>query len=244
MQKGSTAWSLTMHTLRNLTESWMRESQEIEFCVGDDGSPEVQRKACMALNRLRCSAGDFMILAKALRQLHSNAYRPLVNNHVSLVEPGSNQHTSTTYRATAIDMGGRLSTPKGADGMNESSKPHSSNAPALTRGRGIINGRTIMAPLAALTMAGILFVYARTSIRAAKLNAQKHREADGGQISWHKESLRRHGQLERLDNDSSTLKEALVGSFSKDKKKDTEERSRTEYSKDEEELRRIMGKKD
>ncbi|KAF2625385.1 hypothetical protein BU25DRAFT_120587 [Macroventuria anomochaeta] len=145
-------------------------------------------------------------------------------------------------------MGGRLSTPKGADGMNESSKPHSNNALArLSRGSGIINGRTVMAPLAALTMAGLLFIYARTSIRAAKLNAQKHREADGGQISWHKESLRRHGQLERLDNDSSTLREALVGSFSRDKKRkdaDTEEKSRTEYSRDEEELRRIIGKKD
>lgn len=103
-----------------------------------------------------------------------------------------------------------------------------------------------MAPLAAITMAGILFVYARTSIRAAKLNAQKHREADGGQISWHKESLRRHGQLERVDNDRDTLKEAFASSFSKNKKTDAEneEKPRTAYSKDEEELRRIVGKKD
>ena len=64
-----------------------------------------------------------------------------------------------------------------------------------------------MAPLAAVTMAGLLFVYARTSIRAAKLNAQKHREADGGQISWHKESLRRHGRLEKVESDTSTIKE-------------------------------------
>jgi hypothetical protein len=34
-------------------------------------------------------------------------------------------------------------------------------------------------PLAAFTMAGLLFVYARTSIRLAKQNAQLHREADG-----------------------------------------------------------------
>ncbi len=50
-----------------------------------------------------------------------------------------------------------------------------------------------------------------------------------------------------MDDDRSTLKEALVGSFSKNKKKpdaDAEEKSRTEYSKDEEELRRIIGKKD
>jgi hypothetical protein len=45
-------------------------------------------------------------------------------------------------------------------------------------------------------MAGLLFVYTRTSIQAAKRNAQQHREADGGQINWHNESLRRHGKLE------------------------------------------------
>lgn len=45
-------------------------------------------------------------------------------------------------------------------------------------------------------MACILFVYTRTSIQAAKRNAQKHREADGGQINWNNESLRRHGQLD------------------------------------------------
>lgn len=56
--------------------------------------------------------------------------------------------------------------------------------------------QTITAPLAAFTMAGILFVYTRTSIQAAKRNAQKHRESDGGQINWHNESLRRHGKLE------------------------------------------------
>ena len=92
----------------------------------------------------------------------------------------------------------------------------------LTRGRGIINGRvrlllqshqfaahpsltnmtqTIMAPLAALTMAGLLFVYTRTSIRAAKLNAHRQREADDGHISWHKEESlgRNHGQLAKKD---------------------------------------------
>lgn len=46
-------------------------------------------------------------------------------------------------------------------------------------------------------MASLLYVYSRTSIKAAKRNAQKHREADGGQISWRNESLRRHGALER-----------------------------------------------
>ncbi|TVY81043.1 hypothetical protein LSUE1_G002777 [Lachnellula suecica] len=58
------------------------------------------------------------------------------------------------------------------------------------------NAKTVTAPLAAFTMATILFIYARTSIQAAKRNAQKHREADGGQINWHNENLRRHGRLE------------------------------------------------
>ncbi|KAF1955460.1 hypothetical protein CC80DRAFT_505350 [Byssothecium circinans] len=145
-------------------------------------------------------------------------------------------------------MGGRLSMPRGPDGMNEVSKPTSGSASSrLTRSRGIINGRTIMAPLAAVTMAGLLFVYARTSIRAAKLNAQKHREADGGQISWHKESMRRHGQLERVDNDRSTIKEAFMADVSRKKKDKTvvgEAKGKTERSAEEERLRKMMGKDD
>lgn len=69
-------------------------------------------------------------------------------------------------------------------------------------------------------MAGLLFIYARTSIRAAKLNAQKHREADGGQINWRNESARRHGQAEQLSSNSALLKEALVGDKLSKKSKD------------------------
>lgn len=104
-----------------------------------------------------------------------------------------------------------------------------------------------MAPLAALTMAGLLFVYARTSIRAAKLNAQKHREADGGQISWHKESMRRHGTLERLDDDRGTFKEALMGDVSRKgrERRVLQEEGRTgSGSENDRELRGILGKKD
>ncbi|CAG8953127.1 hypothetical protein HYFRA_00003325 [Hymenoscyphus fraxineus] len=59
-----------------------------------------------------------------------------------------------------------------------------------------LTGRKVTAPIAAFTMAILLFTYTRTSIKAAKRNAQAHREADGGQINWHNESLRRHGKLE------------------------------------------------
>jgi len=68
-----------------------------------------------------------------------------------------------------------------------------------------LNAKTISAPIAAFVMASLLFVYSRTSIQAAKRNAQKHREADGGQINWHNESLRRHGRLE------SPVEEGTVG---------------------------------
>jgi hypothetical protein len=114
----------------------------------------------------------------------------------------------------------------------------------------LTNQQTVMAPLAALTMAGLLFVYARTSIRAAKLNAQKHREADGGQISWHKESMRRHGTLERLDDDRSTFKEALMGDVKKTRKERHEgdtrsaERGDVERSENDKELRGMLGKRD
>jgi hypothetical protein len=103
-----------------------------------------------------------------------------------------------------------------------------------------------MAPLAAFTMAGLLFVYARTSIRAAKLNAQRHREADGGQISWHKESMRRHGQMERLDDDRGTFSEALMGDLRKKKqqKLDETQKAPVERSDNDAELRKIIGKKD
>ena len=40
--------------------------------------------------------------------------------------------------------------------------------------------RTLLAPIVAFTMAGLLFVYTRSSIHAAKRNAVRHRAADGG----------------------------------------------------------------
>jgi hypothetical protein len=113
-----------------------------------------------------------------------------------------------------------------------------------------------MAPLAALTMASLLFIYARTSIRAAKLNAQKHREADGGQISWHKESMRRHGMAERLDDDRGTFKEALMGDMQRSRKERLERERREklekekaegeggmERSENDRELRGLLGKR-
>lgn len=55
--------------------------------------------------------------------------------------------------------------------------------------------RTLAAVFGAVTLAGLLFIYGRSSIQAAKRNAKAHREADGGQINWHNENLRRHGVM-------------------------------------------------
>ncbi|MCJ1355119.1 MAG: hypothetical protein MMC33_005110 [Icmadophila ericetorum] len=68
-----------------------------------------------------------------------------------------------------------------------------------------INSKTVVAPFAAFTMACLLYVYTRTSIRSAKANAQRHREADGGQISWKNENLRRHGQMEAAKGKPNTV---------------------------------------
>ncbi|EON62847.1 hypothetical protein W97_02072 [Coniosporium apollinis CBS 100218] len=148
-------------------------------------------------------------------------------------------------------MGGRLSVPRGPEGLTETSRPTRPPRPRNFN----INSRTVVAPLAALTMACLLFVYSRTSIRAAKLNAQKQREADGGQISWHRESMRRHGQLETV-SDRENLRDALWGAKkNKEVKAKVEEdmggkvgedavRGRVKRSAEEAALRRAMRKDD
>jgi hypothetical protein len=60
-------------------------------------------------------------------------------------------------------------------------------------------------------MAGILFVYTRSSIRAAKLSVEHRRDADGGQINLDRESRRMHGHLDKID-ERAVNKEAVLGS--------------------------------
>lgn len=73
-----------------------------------------------------------------------------------------------------------------------------------------ITARTVVAPIAAFTMAAILYVYARSSIHAAKRNAARHRAADGGHVSWYNESQRRHGVLERPE-EPNIIKQLFFG---------------------------------
>ena len=67
-----------------------------------------------------------------------------------------------------------------------------------------------MAPLAAFTMAGIVFLYTRSSIKAAKLSVQQNREQGGGKVNWRVESMRNHGQISKTD-DYAAMKEAVLG---------------------------------
>ena len=76
-------------------------------------------------------------------------------------------------------------------------------------------------------MAGILFVYTRSSIYAAKRNAERHRAADGGQISWFNESQRRHGALEKPEEQNS-LRQILFGAKSNTAKVAEKDRRMTE----------------
>ncbi|OBT46511.1 hypothetical protein VE00_03339 [Pseudogymnoascus sp. WSF 3629] len=99
-----------------------------------------------------------------------------------------------------------------------------------------LNSRTIATPLAAFCMANLVFIYTRTSIQAAKRNAQKHRDADGDQINWRNESLRRHGVLEPPETRNSVKQLLGVGV---DKVGVVKERTEGEVGRTEEEEYRI-----
>lgn len=111
-------------------------------------------------------------------------------------------------------MGSRLSMPKGPAGTTEMSHPSTQPYRPGRGSRPGLNSRTIMAPAAAFTMACLLFVYTRTSIRAAKVNAQRHRDSDSGGegLDLLKESRRRHGIGEKVDDTKGgILGELVVG---------------------------------
>lgn len=101
--------------------------------------------------------------------------------------------------------------PRGPAGTTELSHPHRS--PQSYRSNPRVNSRTLLAPAAAFTMACLLFIYTRTSIRAAKANAQRHRDADsGGQgLDLYNESRRRHGLGERVETKGTVSELATAG---------------------------------
>lgn len=107
--------------------------------------------------------------------------------------------------------------------------------------------QTIVGPIGIVVLAGIFFVYSRTSIQAAKENAKRHREADGGSISWRNESLRRHGALKKPE-ERSLWQQLTAKDDGEEKSVDSKKRQldapaqRREYNPIEEGIRRARAK--
>lgn len=53
--------------------------------------------------------------------------------------------------------------------------------------------RTLTAPIAAFTMACIVFAYTRSSIHSAKMSVSERRRQDGGAVDLRREGLRQRG---------------------------------------------------
>ena len=133
--------------------------------------------------------------------------------------------------------------PKGPAGTTEIS--HLKRSP-YPRGRLPFSSRQLIAPAAAFTMACLLFVYTRTSIRAAKANAQRHRDADSGGegLNLLNESRRRHGMAERIEQGGSVSQLARQGFAGKSRRvEDGEEKKEIAKSEAEDKLRAAMGRR-
>lgn len=102
-----------------------------------------------------------------------------------------------------------------------------------------VSKRGLTTAISAFTVTVLLFVYSRSSIRAAKQDAARHRAADGGQISWRNESLRRHGVMERPDSPS------VLGALfpAKEQKDDKVARAQKTISEEEEALQAAKRKR-
>ena len=142
-------------------------------------------------------------------------------------------------------MGSRLSMPKGPAGTTEMSHPKTTPFPRSRR----FNSRQLVAPAAAFTMACLLFVYTQTSIRAAKANAQRHRDADSGGegVNLLAESRRRHGSAERIEQ-GGTVKQLAKGAQeqllgARQKQSGSDGGKKTIISEEDEKLKAAMGRR-
>lgn len=104
-------------------------------------------------------------------------------------------------------------------------------APKSTRG--------VTTAVGAVAVIVLFFAYSRRATHAAKRDATRHRAADGGQISWRNESLRRHGVMERPE--SPNVLGALFPSTSK--QDDNTNRLGRTSTAEEEKLQAAKGKR-
>lgn len=144
-------------------------------------------------------------------------------------------------------MGTTLSQPRGPGGPSSqptSAPPPPTPAKPMPRRRPF-NSRQLMAPAAAFTMACILFVYTRTSIRAAKENARRYREKDtGGEgLSLLEESRRRHGMVAKREGEKGIVGEIAGQLFGKSEGEAVGDSAQRVRSEEEERLRLLRGGK-
>lgn len=103
-------------------------------------------------------------------------------------------------------MGGRLSVPRAPDGISES--PMAATA-AYARNANRGRGRFLI-PFTAATLGAMFLFYARTEPHAAKIEAERVRQAGSGDVNWRDESLRHHGQLPQVVTDRDAIRAALA----------------------------------
>ncbi|BFZ56152.1 hypothetical protein PYCC9005_003194 [Savitreella phatthalungensis] len=74
-------------------------------------------------------------------------------------------------------------------------------------------GRTVMAPVAAFSMACIVYAYTRSSIHAAKMEVADRRRKDGGGLDLRRESLRKRGlnpdKVDDYDRDEQQIRDLI-----------------------------------
>lgn len=67
-----------------------------------------------------------------------------------------------------------------------------------------------MSPFTAGTLGLMTLFYARTEPEAAKIEAERIRQAGGGDVDWRDQSLRQHGQLPQVVRDRDAIRAALA----------------------------------
>lgn len=101
-----------------------------------------------------------------------------------------------------------------------------------------VNARGLTTAVGVVTVIALFFAYSRSATQAAKRDAARHRAADGGQISWRNESLRRHGVMDRPENPN-----VLGALFPSTKKPEKSPRAEPGSTAEEEALQAAKGKR-
>lgn len=114
--------------------------------------------------------------------------------------PNPQPHSPSTQYDAALRQQLSLSSgdqPRSGSGSAPKPTPDSHGNPGKPRPSSLGRRAGPLLPImSALLLGTTFYIYSTTTVSAAKENARRAREADGGHISWRREGMRRHGQLE------------------------------------------------